>query len=133
MEARDFTTEFKFRHSRSSGSGGQHVNKVETRVELLFDLMASKLLTDREKALLQKRWSNRLTKEGLLRLVNQESRSQLRNKQQAMIQFYELLKEGLKKVKKRKAPKPNPLAKAKRLAAKRLHSEKKANRRKFFP
>ncbi|MEL6637699.1 MAG: alternative ribosome rescue aminoacyl-tRNA hydrolase ArfB [Bacteroidota bacterium] len=132
MEARDFSAEFKFRHSRSSGSGGQHVNKVATRVELRFDLPGSTLLTEAEKVLLHKRWANRLNKEGLLRLVNQESRSQLRNKQAAIAQFYELLRRGLKRVKKRRPPKINPAAKAKRLEAKRQQSEKKANRRKFF-
>ncbi len=132
MDQRDFRTEFSFRSSRSSGSGGQHVNKVESRVELLFQVADSDLLTEDEKTLLLQRWSNRLNKEGFLRLVNQSSRSQLRNKQNAIALFYELLEKGLHQPKKRKKARPNPLAKAKRLLAKRLQSEKKLGRKKIF-
>lgn len=123
-------TEFSFRSSRSSGSGGQHVNKVETRVELLFDLANSQILTEEEKDLLAKRWRNRLSKEGILRLVSQKSRSQYRNKQKAVEHFFVLLEEGLKVKKSRKPHKVSKAAKNKRLAAKRQNAEKKAARQK---
>jgi len=130
MYPKDFTKEFLFRSSRSSGSGGQHVNKVETRMELLFDLANSALLTEEEKALLAERWNRRLNKSGVLRLVCQKSRSQYKNKQKVIAKFYALLEEGLIPKKTRKAPRTNALAKAKRLAAKKQRSSIKAMRKK---
>ncbi len=130
MYPKDFAKEFVFRSSRSSGSGGQHVNKVETRMELLFDLANSELLTAEEKTLLSERWNNRLSKTGVLRLVCQKSRSQYKNKQKVIVKFYELLKKGLQPKNSRKAPRHNALAKAKRLAAKKQRSALKSARKK---
>ncbi len=130
MYPKDFTKEFLFRSSRSSGSGGQHVNKVETRMELLFDLANSDLLTEEEKTLLTERWAHRLSKAGVLRLVCQKSRSQYKNKQKVIAKFYELLEKGLLLKKTRKAPRTNALAKAKRLAAKKQRSALKSARKK---
>lgn len=132
MEKQDFYKEFIFRSSRSSGSGGQHVNKVETRIELLFDLPNSMLLSAQEKALLHERWSNRLSKEGILRIVCQKTRSQLKNREIVVQKFFQILKKGLEIPKIRKKRKMSLAAKNKRLATKKQHSEKKALRKKVI-
>lgn len=123
-------SELVFRSSRSSGSGGQHVNKVETRVELIFDLANTQAFSEEEKALLEKSWRKRLSKEGVLRLASQKSRSQYRNKQNTVEKLYALIKEGLQVKKSRKPRKVSATAKHKRLKAKKQHSEKKAARQK---
>ena len=131
MEISAIIKEVSFRASRSSGSGGQHVNKVSTRVELLFDIAASVNLNEEQKALLFKRLKNRINKEGLFILVCQESRSQLRNKQIALDKFEEIITQALlfpPKVRKFKARKAN---KTKRLENKKKQSEKKTLRKKI--
>ncbi|MEW4923299.1 alternative ribosome rescue aminoacyl-tRNA hydrolase ArfB [Algibacter sp. 2305UL17-15] len=122
--------ELTFKGIRSSGSGGQHVNKVASKVELTFDLNASLVFNDAQKLLLQEKLQNRLTNEGLLMLQCGESRSQHRNKEIVTRRFLELIKTSLIVPKKRRPTKIPRSAIRKRLKNKRSHSGKKANRRK---
>jgi len=127
--AADFLPELQFQTSRSSGPGGQNVNKVESRVELRWLVAASQLITDEQKEILLQKLERQLTSEGFLQITAQEDRSQLRNKEIALQKFYDLLKRTLHKPKARKATKPSKGAVRKRLETKKKHSEKKANRR----
>ena len=127
-----FDNEFKFITSRSSGAGGQHVNKVNTKAELRFDIVNSKLLSNEEKALLFKNLSTKINKEGILQIVSQSYRSQIRNKKKCIEKFYELIAEALKVTVERKKKKPPRSYHLKRLENKKKKSEKKKNRRKNF-
>ncbi|HEX8425945.1 alternative ribosome rescue aminoacyl-tRNA hydrolase ArfB [Hymenobacter sp.] len=129
--AADFLPELEFQTSRSSGPGGQNVNKVESRVELRFRLAASELLTDEQKQTLQQKLASKLTAEGELLVVAQEDRSQLRNREIALRKFHDLLVKALHKPKPRKATKPSKGAVRQRLESKKKHGEKKANRKRF--
>ncbi|HWK56014.1 MAG TPA: alternative ribosome rescue aminoacyl-tRNA hydrolase ArfB [Parapedobacter sp.] len=120
----------RFQTSRSGGAGGQHVNKVETKVMLLFDIAAATVFSEEEKARLRKRLSNRLQAEGLLQVTNQETRSQLRNKELALQKLVELVSNALKTEKPRKATKPSKAAVQRRLDTKRQQALRKINRRK---
>lgn len=129
--ATDFLPELEFQTSRSSGPGGQNVNKVESRVELRFRLATSELLTDEQKQTLQQKLASKLTAEGELLVVAQEDRSQLRNREIALRKFHEMLTKALHKPKPRKATKPSKGAVRQRLESKKKHGEKKANRGKL--
>lgn len=122
--------ELKFRTSRSSGSGGQHVNKVSTRIELIFDLAHSQVLSVEQKERLNETLKSKLTKEGLLIIISQATRSQWRNRKKAVEKFDQLITKGLTPVVKRKKVKPLQSDRKKRLEIKRKQSEKKAWRRK---
>jgi len=129
----DFETikrELKFKSVRSSGAGGQHVNKVSSKVELTFDLASSNALTDEEKQLLFKNLSSKLTKDKLLIIFCDESRSQHKNKKLVIERLFELLKKNSKKPKKRRATKPTKSSIKKRLDTKKKLSEKKSSRKK---
>lgn len=128
LQNRDFTKEIEIKASRSSGKGGQNVNKVSTKIELVFDVNNSELLSDEEKSVVQQKLSNRISKEGKLILQSQESRSQLMNKEIAIKKLYELLEAALKKEKPRKPTKPSKAKKEQRLQVKKVISEKKQNR-----
>jgi len=130
LKARDFSPEFIITASRSSGPGGQNVNKVSTRIELRFNVLQSTLLTTEEKEIIQNKLASRINSEGEIILVNQTDRSQLNNKEKAIEKFYVLLSKALTPVKKRKPTKPSPAAKEKRLEEKRIRSEKKERRKK---
>ena len=132
LTERAFEKEFEFITSRSSGKGGQHVNKTNTKVELRFDVLNSNLLTDDEKELLIKNLSGRINKDNILQVVSQKSRSQLKNKKTCIKKFYELLEKGLKIPKKRKKTKRSRSSILKRLENKKRQSEKKESRRKDF-
>ena len=130
----DFTTilkECQFRFSRSSGSGGQHVNKVSTRVELVFNILQSEVLTIEEKKRLERKLEHRLTKEGALLIASQASRSQLKNKQKAIQKLREVLENALKREKKRKPVKVLTADPKKRLQYKKKQSDKKSLRKKI--
>jgi ribosome-associated protein len=120
--------ELSFRTSRSSGSGGQHVNKVETRVELLFDIGNSAALSDEQKAQLHERLSSRVNKEGVLIIASQASRSQQTNKELTIEKFDELVIRALQPRKKRRRTAVPRAAREKRLQQKQRVAEKKALR-----
>ncbi len=121
--------ELSFRASRSGGPGGQHVNTSSTRIELWWDAAGSPSLNRDQKTLVLQRIGNRLTEEGLLRLVASTTRSQAKNKEETIERFRELLARALVPVKKRKATKPGKAAKERRLSDKRAQSQRKAQRR----
>lgn len=102
--------ELTFKAIRSSGAGGQHVNKVSSKVVLSFDLQSSEGISDREKKLLLKNISTRLTSEYILILSCDDSRSQLQNKTKVIQRFFQVLKSGLYVPKKRLAAKPSKSA-----------------------
>ncbi len=130
LDVQNLTKELKFKAIRSGGAGGQHVNKVSSKIELTFDISASKVLSEDQKELLIKKLSSRLTKENVLILFCDESRSQHKNKEIAIERFLEILKKGLTIPKKRKPTKVSKSAIRKRLEKKKKHSFKKTLRRK---
>jgi ribosome-associated protein len=125
----DFRPELQFRTSRSGGKGGQNVNKVETRVELLFEPDRSTLLTDEQKELIRHKLSNRISADGILNISSEKARSQLQNKEIAIRKFYDLLEFALKVPRKRKKTRPHKGAVEKRLQSKKRHAEKKSMRK----
>ena len=130
METDNITKELQFKAVRSSGPGGQNVNKVASKVVLTFNVTASKALNEEEKALLAVKLAPRLTSENLLMLTCDEDRSQLKNKEIVTKRFLELIKASLLVPKKRKATRVPRSVIEKRIKAKRNLSEIKQNRRK---
>jgi ribosome-associated protein len=129
MKDRDFTGELHFSASRSSGPGGQHVNKVSTKMEIRFHVLSSVLLSDDEKVLITEKLASRINAAGELILVSQTERSQLQNKEKVTEKFYLLLTRALTPRKKRKATRPSKASKEERLELKRQQSEKKERRK----
>lgn len=121
--------ELSFRASRSGGPGGQHVNTSSTRIELWWDAAGSPSLSAEQRSLMLERMGNRLTEDGLLRLVAGTTRSQAQNKEETIERFRQLLARALVPVKQRKPTKPGRAAKERRLNEKRANSERKARRR----
>ena len=117
--------ELSFRTSRSGGPGGQNVNKVSTKVELLFYVEESLVLNDDEKAILMDKLSNRISIDGILTISSSETRSQFKNKQIVIEKFRELITEALKPPKVRRMTKVPKGAKEKRLKTKKIIAEKK--------
>lgn len=130
QEPRDLEKELKFSFTRSSGPGGQHINKVNTKVELRFNIPGSDLLSEQEKSLLLIRLKSHISDKGDLILSSQTERSQLRNKEEAKRKFYFLVTEALKPVIERKATKPTKSSVAKKRKKKIMQSEKKILRQK---
>lgn len=127
----ELVKEVTVKTSRSGGKGGQNVNKVSSKVELIFNVANSTFFTDEEKALLQERLATRLDLEGNLHIVSQEDRSQLLNKQRALIKLTNLLNKSLEVQKKRKPTKVPKSVVEKRLQNKSAKSEKKQNRKRI--
>ena len=127
----DLSAEFQFITSRSSGPGGQNVNKVNSKVELRFDIQNSDLLTEDQKNILLLKLTSKITSEGILSVVSQRDRSQLSNKEDAIEKLYLLIAKALTPVKPRKNTRPTKGSVEKRLATKRIKAEIKQNRQKF--
>lgn len=124
-------SELQFKAVRSSGAGGQNVNKVASKVMLSFDLKNSNGLDDEEKDWLQKKLKSKLTQEFILILASDEDRSQKRNKDNVTKRFFELLEQKIQKPKPRKATKIPKQINEKRLHQKKKSSEIKNNRKKL--
>ena len=122
-------SELSYKAVRSSGPGGQHVNKTSTKVEVIFFPFQSEGLDTDEKELIAQKLGNRISKEGRLVLFSDQSRSQFRNREDVTLRLKEMLEQALVKPKKRKATKPSKAARQKRLDDKRHHSSKKAGRK----
>jgi len=128
----DLQKEITYKTSRSGGKGGQNVNKVSSKVELLFDVAVSALFTDDEKILLAGKLQNRLNKDGLVQVICDEERSQYLNKEKAVERLIALLGRALQVQKVRKPTKVSKAAKAARLDSKKKQSAKKENRGKNY-
>ena len=126
---KDLSSEFIFKTSRSGGKGGQHVNKVSSKVELSFGVLQSALLDKEEKQVIAAKLRYRMTNRGMIKIICQEERSQFRNKQLAIEKFYTLLEKCFVKRKKRIASKPSKAAIAKRLKRKKLTKTRKEGRK----
>jgi len=124
--------ELRFRFSRSSGPGGQNVQRSATRVELVFDVLHSPSLSDAQRAHILKELKSTIDKEGILHLVSQRTRSRWRNREDVIARFQELLRWALRPRKKRQPTQPSRAAKERRLAQKRRRSEIKHQRRPDF-
>ncbi|HUW10573.1 MAG TPA: alternative ribosome rescue aminoacyl-tRNA hydrolase ArfB [Anaerolineae bacterium] len=121
-------SELDVQFTRSSGPGGQHVNRSATRVELRFDIALSPSLTEEQRQRLLERLAGRLDGDGVLRVVAQSERSQLRNRQEALQRLQEALRQALHVPKKRRRSKVPRKAKERRLAEKRRRAQAKRDR-----
>ena len=130
MEPEKIISELQFKAVRSSGAGGQNVNKVSSKVVLSFDLKNSQALSEEEKALLENKLANRLTSEQILILNCDEDRSQLKNKSIVIKRFLDIITAGLVIPKIRKATKIPKSVIRKRIKDKKNLSEIKKTRRK---
>jgi ribosome-associated protein len=117
--------ELQFRFSRSGGPGGQNVNKVETRVEVLFDVANSPSLNDEQKVLILSNAKSRVDASGVLQVSAQESRSQWRNRVEAGLKLVEVLASALRKKKHRRPSKPTHSSREGRLRRKKVRGETK--------
>ena len=121
--------ELEVRASRSSGAGGQHVNKTSSRIEISWNVASSGALTDEQRERLLTRLSSRLSEEGAIRVVASETRSQLRNREAAEQRLGETIAKALMVQKKRRATKRPRAANEARLVEKKKHSERKRDRK----
>ena len=117
--------ELAFRYSRSSGPGGQNVNKVATKVTLLFAVADSAALSEHQKAVIAERLANRIAKDGVLHLSSERHRTRSANQRDAVERFAELVARALRPRKRRRATGVPEASKRRRLDAKRQHAERK--------
>lgn len=122
----------RYETSRSSGPGGQHVNKTETKVTLYFNIGDSPALTEEQKNLVHTKYPNRINEAGELYIHASASRSQSANKETAILKLYTLVTEALIPRKKRVRTRPTPASRAQRLKVKKIKAEKKEGRRRKF-
>lgn len=112
-------SELRFSYARSSGPGGQHVNKVNTKATLYFDVVSSSSLSEFDKQRILSRLAGRISKSGIMRVSSLKHRSQAANRQAAIERFGELLAEALRERKKRRPTRPSLASKEKRIALKK--------------
>jgi ribosome-associated protein len=120
--------EISFTFTRSSGPGGQKVNKASTRATLFFDVEASQSLTDADRGLIKEHLATRISKDGILRVVSQKHRTQTANRRAALERFADLLRAALKPKRKRRPTKTPEAVKEQRLKDKRHRSRLKRER-----
>ncbi len=125
--------ELQFTAARSSGPGGQHANKVETKVQVRFNVQESQILSESEKQAISSKYVKQLTSQGELLVACEEKRSQLKNKEIAIKKLNRMLEKAFEKPKKRKPTKPTKAAKLERLKGKKMLSNKKSLRGKLDP
>lgn len=126
---KDFTKELTYKTSRSSGAGGQNVNKVETAVTVMWKVAKTDLFSDDEIESISQKLKNRISLEGILQLTVSESRTQLQNKKIATERILEIVNKSLVRQKPRRATKPSKRQVEKRITAKKHLGEKKENRK----
>lgn len=122
-------SELEFRATRSGGPGGQHVNTSSTRIELLWNLLTTRALSDEQRERVRQRLASRTDADGFIRVVSSESRSQLRNREAAESRLTEILRRALLKPRKRIPTRPSRASREARLKDKRMRGEKKRMRR----
>ena len=121
-------SELRFRFARSSGPGGQHVNRSATRVELLFDVVGSPSLTEAQRERALKALAPYIDSDAVLHLVSQTFRSQLRNREDVVERFQTLMRKAMRVPKRRRPTRPSRAAQERRLASKRRRSQIKRQR-----
>lgn len=131
LRSEDLFHELTFLTSRSSGPGGQNVNKVNSKVTLKWDVVHSATISPEQKETIFKKLTSRITTEGILMITAQDSRSQLDNKEAVLLKLDQLLIKAFTVAKARKATKPSKAAKQKRIKTKKHQSEKKQWRQKL--
>ncbi|HDR68262.1 MAG TPA: aminoacyl-tRNA hydrolase [Bacteroidaceae bacterium] len=121
----DLLKEVRFKTTRSSGPGGQHVNKTESRVELHWNVEESLTLNENERELIKSRLKKRISEKGEIILASEKYRSQLKNREDVSARFIELINRSLKPAKKRKPTRPTGISKERRLREKKQRGELK--------
>lgn len=129
----DLLKEVTFKTSRSGGKGGQHVNKVSSKVELNFNISTSCLFTNEQKEQLSQKLVKNITAAGVIQIISDEERSQYLNKQRALKKLYLMLIKALHQPKPRKTTRPKRSAIENRLKNKLLQAQKKISRKRNFP
>lgn len=129
MDREKLIKELSFKAVRSSGAGGQHVNKTSSKVEVSYNILESEALTETEKSRLQQKLASRLTIDGTLMLSCSESRSQHRNKAIVIERLIKLVQDSLKVAKKRKKTRPSKNSIERRLKSKKNNALKKSTRK----